>query len=122
MQRLVINNHYKIENIVEKSETFLDHLINAFSQPEQVRHLSLSIQHPNRAEEVLHFATQNGHRNVGNSKVTFTYLSESEYRDIRATKVQEIVNRLEADGYSVSTTQLALFMDYRITRLIMEKR
>lgn len=114
MPRLVISNHFKEETIFEKILGFLP-------LPKRVRHLSLSIQHPNGTEEVLHFATQNSYKSAGNQDM-FINLDESKYRGIRAAKIQEIVNRLETDGYSVSTTQLALFMDVRIDRLIMEKR
>lgn len=114
MPRLLISNSFREETIFEKFFGFIP-------IPERVRHLSLTIQHPNGAKEVVHFGTQKSYKSTGNLD-TFVNLNESKFRGARASKIQELVNRLETEGYSVSTAQLALFMDLKIDRLIMERR
>ena len=40
----------------------------------------------------------------------------------RITKLQELINYLEDDGYRVETNYLALFMNEKISLLIMKKK
>ncbi len=114
MPRLTISNHFEEDTI---SET----LLGFIPSWKRVRYLSLSIQYPDGKEEILRFATQNSYKTPYNQDDKFVSLSESKYIGVRATKIQEIVNRLEKEGYYVPTSQLALFMNVRIDRLIMNK-
>jgi len=54
-------------------------------------------------------------------KCDFCHVKLPETSDDRMIKIQDIINKLEKDGYHVPPSQLSLFMRYKIKQLILQK-